>query len=880
MGIIGFIKKWSERAVHQVKLLSNILNNRYLGRRTLYAYYYKYVPVSRKTVLYEAFSGRGMLCNPYAIFLELFHNPKYSRYRHVWVLDQLENHAELIQEYRKYRNVKFVEYQSKHYLKYLCKAGYVINNSTFPTYYTKKEKQIYLNTWHGIPLKTLGYDMPNGKIEVANTVRNMLTSDYMISANPFLTSIYLESYKLHQIYEGGIIEEGYPRLDILKRFTREQIVDKLRRCGMEVDGNKSIILYAPTWKGATFGNPNVGVDEYYEFKDKLERNIDTTKYQIFVKVHQQVYKHIKDKLIGGWVVPATIDANEILSVTDILISDFSSIFYDFLATRRPILFYMPDIESYKKQRGMYMTPDELPGPYTNNIDELSKWICGIDEVAQRYKDKIEEHAKWADAIHDENISKKIVDIVFEKNEKDYAVHREKASKKKMLISRGGMRVNGISTSLVNLLNNIDYDKFDVTLMFTDAKNKNEMELVDRVNANVRLLWRNATFNMTFLEQVRHRYYTKYGIKNPYQEIYKREVNRSYGAAIFDYVIDFDGYNLLYSLLALNTECAFKATWLHNDMMCEKELRFEWLTNIFDIYQYFDTIISCSREIMEVNRDKLGGTYCDREKFGYAKNSVDFMRVMEGASQGRKTVFKNQEYCLIELGEDGSYAMSSLIPLQPWIIDSDTLSLDEKEYISQNVSYQKNGIVEAGLCPRKAIKAEVRRFCTVGRISPEKNHEALIRAFKKITQDEPGYMLYIIGDGPLREKMQELVDSLYLTRNVILTGNLNNPFALLKYCDCFILPSLHEGQPMVLHEARVLHMPIIMSKFSSAKGSMIEDGQLVIGTSEDDIYDGLKAYIEGKVPTDYEFDVDQYNKEAYQEFLVALGMDGVNPVRNS
>ena len=98
-----------------------------------------------------------------------------------------------------------------------------MNNVTFPAYFTKKEGQIYVNTWHGIPLKHLGYDMPNGNVEVSNTVRNFLHTDYLISASPFLTEVYKYAYKMDNIYNGKIIEEGYPRLDILFRFSREDI---------------------------------------------------------------------------------------------------------------------------------------------------------------------------------------------------------------------------------------------------------------------------------------------------------------------------------------------------------------------------------------------------------------------------------------------------------------------------------------------------------------------------------------------------------------------------------------------------------------------------------------------------------------------------------
>lgn len=831
------IKKWGKRAVHQLQLLFEILQNHSLGRRTRYAYYYKYIPVSRKTVLYESFFGRGMLCGPYAIFLELLDEPKYAKYRHVWVLDKLENHAELIREYGRHKNVKFVEYQSKKYMLYLCRAGYLFNNVTFPAYYTKKKGQIYVNTWHGIPLKTLGYDMPNGKTEAANTVRNMLLSDYMVSANPFLTQVYLDAYKLRQLYQGGIIEEGYPRLDLLKRFTREQVFDKLRRYGMEVDEKKSVILYAPTWKGKSYGNPDTGVEEYFAFKNRVEMQIDTSRYQILVKVHQRVFQLAKDRLKEGWFVPASIDANEILSVTDILISDYSSIFYDFLATGRSVLFYIQDIESYREQRGMYRTPDALPGPCTDDIGELAGWICAIDQMARRYKDKIEEQAKWANAIHNENISRKINDIVFEKKEEPYAVLRQKTQKSKILISRGQMCVNGISTSLINLLNNMDYDKWDVTLMITKAKNQNEREFVDKINENVRVMLRNTTFNMTYIEQIRHKYYMKYGIQNPDQEIYRREFRRAYADAAFDYVIDFEGYNFFYSLLALQAVNTVKGIWLHNDMMSEKERKFPWLTNIFGLYQYFDVVVSCSREIMEVNREALSG-YCEQNKFRYAKNMIDAERIINGLS----------EDCICEY--------------------------QGKKYIRIDESVN-NGCTSARMIPFMGGQSSVDKaytYINMARLSVEKNQENIILAVSKLVQEGENVYLYILGDGPLKNHLAGLITELGLEERVILAGNVKNPFAVMRCCDCFVLPSLHEGQPMVIHEARAMHMPIIVSDFDSVDGILVGNGQYLIGKEVDDIYEGMKAYIDGEVPANYIFDIDKYNAEAYQEFQRALGCE--------
>ena len=95
--------------------------------------------------------------------------------------------------------------------------------------------------------------------------------------------------------------------------------------------------------------------------------------------------------------------------------------------------------------------------------------------------------------------------------------------------------------------------------------------------------------------------------------------------------------------------------------------------------------------------------------------------------------------------------------------------------------------------------------------------------------------------------------------------------MMKRCDCFILPSLHEGQPVVILEARVLKKPIIVSDFSSVVDSLRPDGQYLIHKDVDSILDGLRAFVRGDVPVDTAFDINVYNQEALDEFLCAVGL---------
>ncbi len=401
-----------------------------------------------------------------------------------------------------------------------------------------------------------------------------------------------------------------------------------------------------------------------------------------------------------------------------------------------------------------------------------------------------------------------------------------------------MKVNGITTSFLNLLHILDYKHFDVSVAFGRPSEKGAHGLIDEIPSEVRVLYRRSTHNMTRKEYARYRRGMVFGFKRYDDSAYRREFVRSFGDTAFDYIIDFDGYNRLYSLLALQDPQAKTAIWMHNDMYAEYEIRFPSLAEQFRMYSHFDYLISCSKEIMKVNLAKLADRYgLPEEKFRYVRNSMNALRVEEELSLNPLTQFKDKWQILVN---ESTYYGRTTARLVPYVPERD----------------------EAG---NKNF-----RFVTVGRMSPEKNQLNLIEAFDKLHQEVPNTVLYIVGDGPLRDETRKLIRSVPSKNAIILTYRIPNPFTVMKCCDCFVLPSIHEGQPMTILEARVLHMPIIVSNFSSVDGILLKNGQLVIGTEVEDIYEGLKAFTEGRVPSDYEFDMVKYNEEAYQEFLIAIG----------
>lgn len=810
------------------KIKTKLSNYKETLRRAKYAAYYKKYDIEENVILYDSYFSRGMLCNPYAIFRELITNQEFDNYIHVWTVDDRVGNEPVMKQFADHKNIFVIRRHSDDHLKYLATAHYIISNVSLPFYYCKKTGQIFVNTWHGTPVKSLGYDIPDSPVTISNVLRNMLSADYMISANPFLTEVYLDKYKLRGLYKGKIIEEGYPRNDRLLHCPATEIKALLLHYGIELEKNKSVILYAPTWKGSDYNKPEANVEEYYNFKRELEQLIDTDKYQILLKPHQVVYKElVKSGKFSNSLIPAFIDTNELLSITDILISDYSSIFFDFLASNKPVLFYIPDLEEYKNYRGLYMEPSALPGPALTSIAEIGKSINNLDSVIDEYKDNYLSAKEFACPYDDGKVSSRLVDIIFRGNTSDengtpYKIITCDNSKKKLLFFGGGFRMNGITTALRTMLDYIDYDKYDVTVYAGNLKFDDSKEMICTFNKNARIFARVSNTPATLGELIRNDFLRVFGFDFPLMKkiypkaMYDREFIRCFGESAFDVVIDYSGYGSFYSILLLSAQNAKKLIWQHNDLLTEKNKvvnhkkpHSRELRVVFSSYPFYDKIVGCSKTTMIINLEKIGYSNLE-DKCCFVRNAANFERVLKGAASS---------YTLESAKEAGV----------PELLDKNLIS-----------------------------------FVNMGRLSPEKNQAALIKAFSKAYNEHHNLRLYIIGDGVLMDELKSLVLSLGLEGKVLLTGNLDNPFMLMKECSCFVLPSLHEGQPVSLLEARLLKLPIIMSNFSSAASSLFDNGQLLIGNSVDDIYHGFISFINHQVPT-CEFKYDDYNKITIQQF---------------
>lgn len=497
-----------------------------VGKKQYYSYLA--IPIRNNYIFYEAFSGLGILDNPRAIFTQLLEDPTFEYCTHIWSIADMDMAKDNIKEFEGLENVKFVQRESEEYYRYLASSKYLISNSTFGYFFVKRPEQVYINTWHGVPTKYMGYDHAVERVENARgPARNFLGADFLVSANEFMTDVmYKQAYKLDGLFNGKVLEVGHPRSDLLINADTNKVFKKLNNLGIKTD--KKIILYAPTWKGNLYNQLEYDVNEFKETVKKFSENINQDEYRIYLRVHYFLYKILaKDPELKDILIPFTIDTNELLSVVDVLISDYSSIFFDFLVTGRPIVFYVPDLKEYESGRGLYVPVSTLPGIVSSSLEEVATSLEAIcenrEEYCEFYRPQWEDMVNWCIYNDDGMSTKRLINIVF----KDYTYLPSKSQdiingfgnkKKKVLLCVNSKQKNeDFWNDFMAELNRFNYNTTDVTVLVTSFKDEKSKEYFNHLPKDVRVL---VWYALPFVAK---------GTKT----FYDREALRAFGNAHFD-----------------------------------------------------------------------------------------------------------------------------------------------------------------------------------------------------------------------------------------------------------------------------------------------------------------------------------------------------------
>lgn len=777
---------------------------------SMYRNSYKNNTIHSNTILYESYAGRGMICNPYGIFRAFLNRPDFLQYEHYWIIDDMNDNLWNIERYKEYNNIHFIQYRSPEYYDCLTFCQYLITNVAFPTPLTPISGQIYINTWHGIPLKTLGFDIPNGNISSRNTLRNFSMCDYLISPSPFMTEIYKTAFRLHHIYNGLILEEGQPRNDLLFHSSSEEVLEKLRAAGVSLSKDKKIILYAPTWRGTKYEEPDTDLTLYKRFLELFEHQINMEEYQILIKPHQIVYKYMqKNNSIPGKLVPASIDANELLAVTDVLISDFSSIFFDYLITERPILFFIPDLEEYKYARGLYHSVDHLPGPVTDKLEELPDMVKNLSVIQKSYKQKYMNLKKWACPNDDGNVCNRLLDRILSSNNPDSSVSDSSSDKITLAIYGGYMDDAHISTSLLTLLNAINYERYDITLLVTLRDDQSNASIISKLNPAIRVLTYLGPYNSDLKENIQYRTFKNSSLSWKFREhsfpksLFHDEALRIFGNLSFDYAIDFVGNNLFFSCVFLYVSAKKHYIWQHSNMKAlHKKFPELELDLIFSLYPQYDKIISSDSFLMEQNK-----------KSQLAKH----------------------------ISAKYTYLPNIFFPITEQKENSPTIKIGDNVFFIKHIQKTSGKEKDFYLIPFPANK---KLFVTVANFTPEENLILLVRAFGKL--NDPDICLYMIGNGPQKQRLEKEIKKLKLEHNIILTGILDHPISLIKLCSCFVLSTKIHGLTAYALQARSYGLSLIHEN------------------NTDDLYKKLMEFIHGDLKQDI-FHCESYLDKHHKQF---------------
>lgn len=381
------------------------------GTIAFYRLMAKLLPVDKKMILFESNLGRNYTGNPRAIYEEMVKRGLDKEYTCIWFFENTKKKLP--------GDAKIVKRARLSYLYYMAVAGTWVFDCRQPEFLIKREKTTYIQTWHGTPLKKLALDMERVDSVVSSTIeeyheafrKNTATWDYLLSQNRFSTDIFRRCFAFDS---KPILEIGYPRNDILFHKNTSEYSRKLKeRYGIPL--YKKVILYAPTWRDNAFHSHG-----RYKFVSPLDfdkaKEVLGDEYVILVKYHYLVADQIDWSAYRGFVYSfdEKVDIARLYLVADMLITDYSSVMFDYSLLKRPMFFFAYDLEDYKDHlRGFYFDfLNEAPGPISKDTSQLLQDILTYDNEV--WEEKYQLFCKKFNHADDGFASKKVVDLIIDK----------------------------------------------------------------------------------------------------------------------------------------------------------------------------------------------------------------------------------------------------------------------------------------------------------------------------------------------------------------------------------------------------------------------------------------------------------------------------------
>ena len=787
----------------------------------MYKRWVKKTPINSLFILLESCQGNEISGNVFYLLKELATNSDYKKYS-IFITCRKKNKTKIESILNNYdiKKYKLVYCNSLRYLKVIASAKFIFTDTYFLPFFVKKDGQIYFNAWHEPPLKILGRKNINDMHNIGNLQKNLICADYLLYPNEYTMNHIVKDYMIENISHAQCVLTGYPKNAI---FYDKERAKKVRQKGA-INYNK-VYVYMPTWHGITTSNDKDTNKIFKETLEKIDARLRDDEILFVNLQHLSIkcldltsFQHIKD-------VPEYYETYDFLNCSDCLITDYSSVIYDYAISEKKCVLFINDEEKYFDNKGINMDFSDLPFPKVQNIEELIKEI----RSPKNYDDT--NFLKQFCAYECKDATKKVLDLIFtgKHSEGMKFIKMPNNGKKNILIYSGNLSQNGITASLFNLLRKVDTKDVNYYICFPKDCGKTHRDTLEtlpkgieyipmiegfNLNPHNEFVWKQILSN-SFLQSkfIKINYVAK-SLKNDW----KHEIKRLFGNAYFDNVIQFYGYDNKYIMMFAEFDCK-KTIYVHSDMKKEIETRENQREDILRYaYRKYDNVALVTEGIWNSTAYFVENT----DNFKIVHNVIAYEDI-------------------INRGEA-------------------ELIFDEKTKCNKTFEEVKT-----------ILNSKAKKIISVGRFSPEKDHKRLVDAFTNVWKENNDTYFIIIGGNQYKDYYKQLsnyVKTLPSNNHIILILSMFNPMPIVKSCDGFILASHYEAAPVVIFEADIHGLPIVSTDITGPRTFMKKNNGTLVPNTLEGVEKGFRLLLENKVPlltTDYK----KYNENAINEFYSLL-----------
>lgn len=346
-------------------------------KRLLAFYVFRVFPIQKNKVVFSSYQGKGYGDNGKYIAEALLSSEK--KYDLVWLVNEMD--TEMPDSIRKARLMSFKG------IFEMCTAKVWIDNCRKLNFIRKRKKQYYIQTWHGdVGMKKCEKDAIQDLAinYIKGAKRDSQMADLFVCGNRWMSEMYHKSWW----YSGEVAECGYPRRDLFYRQD-EALIESIRnKLGLSKEAK--VLLYAPTFRTSA-QKENL---QLYSLNWKATLLALQEKFGGewvgMIRLHPNISRLASELALPGEVLNVTDypDMQELILISDCVISDYSSSLFEFAVMKRPGFIYAVDIEEYKKIRDLYFSFDEIPFSVSASDAELVQAIRSFDE--EQYQKKLHE----------------------------------------------------------------------------------------------------------------------------------------------------------------------------------------------------------------------------------------------------------------------------------------------------------------------------------------------------------------------------------------------------------------------------------------------------------------------------------------------------------